>query len=172
MTPRGLAVGCVGAERAAAFRAKATAFEAARNRLGSLTVTPAAALAQGLRVNQDGQLRTALDLLAYPDVTVARLAAIWPELASLRSDVAEQLEIEARYRGYLDRQAGEVAAFRREEAMRFPEALDYGTLSGLSGELRQALERVRPSTLGAAARIPGMTPAALTLLYRHVRKAA
>ena len=105
-------------------------------------------------------------------MTVTRLAAIWPELASLRADVAEQLEIEARYRGYLDRQAAEVAAFRREEAMHLPDALDYGTLSGLSGELRQALERVRPSTLGAAARIPGMTPAALTLLYRHVRKAA
>ena len=76
-------------------------------------------------MNQDGQRRTALDLLAYPDVTVTRLAAIWPELASLRPDVAEQLEIEARYRGYLDRQAGEVAAFRREEAMQLPDALDY-----------------------------------------------
>src|SRR4051794_3565808 len=170
MTPRGLAVGCVAAERAAAFRAKAAALEAARNLLGSRTVTPAAALARGLRVNQDGQRRTALDLLAYPDVTVIRLAAIWPELASFRPDVAEQLEIEARYRGYLDRQAGEVAAFRREEAMHLPDALDYGTLSGLSGELRQALERVRPSTLGAAGRISGMTPAALPLLHPPVRQ--
>jgi len=103
---------------------------------------------------------------------VASLAAIWPELSEIRADVAEQLEIGARYRGYLDRQTAEVEAFRREEALRLSETLDYGSLGGLSGELRQALERTRPTTLGAAARIPGMTPAALTLLYRHVRKAA
>jgi tRNA uridine 5-carboxymethylaminomethyl modification enzyme len=140
--------------------------------LGELTLSPAAADAHGLRVNQDGRRRTALELLAYQGVTVARLAVAWPELHGLRADVAEQLEVEARYRGYLERQSAEVAAFRREEAMRLPDRLDYAGLSGLSGELRQVLDRVRPGTLGAAARIPGMTPAALTLLYRHVRKAA
>jgi tRNA uridine 5-carboxymethylaminomethyl modification enzyme len=103
---------------------------------------------------------------------VAGLTAIWPELREVRPDVAEQLEIEARYRGYLERQAAEVEAFRREEALRLSETIDYGALGGLSGELRQALERARPATLGAAARIPGMTPAALTLLFRHARKAA
>lgn len=90
----------------------------------------------------------------------------------MRADVAEQLEIEARYRGYLQRQEADIAAFRREEALALPSELDFAAMSGLSGELRHALQRVRPTTLGAAARIAGMTPAALTLLYRHARRAA
>lgn len=172
LTERGVRVGCVGSERATALRAKAEALAAARERLGELDLTPTAAAGHGLQISQDGQRRSALDLLAYPEVTVARLAGIWPELAGLRADVAEQLEIEARYRAYLQRQAAEIAAFRREECLRLPETLDYGRVGGLSAELRQALDRVRPVTLGAAARIPGMTPAALTQLYRHAKKAA
>jgi tRNA uridine 5-carboxymethylaminomethyl modification enzyme len=172
MTPLGLKVGCVDSTRARQFEAKVAALAAARVKLAEVTLTPQAAMAHGIRVNQDGQRRSGLGLLAYPGVTVASLTAIWPELGGVRPDVAEQLEIEARYRGYLERQAAEVEAFRREEAMRLSEWIDYGALGGLSGELRLALERARPATLGAAARIPGMTPAALTLLFRHVRKAA
>jgi len=172
LTPRGAAVGCVGPERAAWFAAKAAALAAARTQLGSLSLTASAARAQGLQVNQDGVRRSALELLALSGVGLPRLAAIWPELGTMRPDVAEQLEIEARYRGYLDRQTADIAAFRREEAMRLPADLDFARMAGLSGELRTALERTRPSTLGAAARMPGMTPAALTLLYRHARRAA
>jgi tRNA uridine 5-carboxymethylaminomethyl modification enzyme len=172
LTPMGVAAGCVGAGRAAAFRAKRAALAEARDLLGALSLTPTAAAAHGIRVNGDGRRRSALELLALPGVTVAGLAGVWPELGALRPDVAEQLEIEARYRGYLDRQAAEVRAFRREEALRLPEGIDYAALGGLSGELRQALDRVRPATLGAASRVPGMTPAALTLLYRHACRAA
>lgn len=172
LTGRGIAVGCVGPARAAAFRAKAAALAEARRLLGALGLSPTQAAARGLAVNQDGVRRSALELLAYPGVTVARLAGIWPELGALRADVAEQLEIEARYGGYLKRQAADIAAFRREEALHLPPDLDFATLGGLTTELREALTRVRPPTLGAAARIPGMTPAALTLLYRHAKKAA
>jgi tRNA uridine 5-carboxymethylaminomethyl modification enzyme len=172
LTPKGVAAGCVGAERVAVFRAKEAALAEARALLAGLGLTPTAAAAHGIRVNEDGRRRSALELLASPGVTVAALAAVWPVLGALRPDVAEQLEIEARYRGYLERQAAEVRAFRREEALRLPEGIDYPGLSGLSAELRQALDRVRPATLGAASRVPGMTPAALTLLYRHARRAA
>ena len=172
LTGRGTALGCVGAERARAFAAKAASLAAARRRLGELSLTPTAALAHGLRVNQDGARRTGLQLLELAGVEVRRLAAIWPELTGMRADVAEQLEIEARYRGYLERQAADVAVFRREESLSLPADLDFAGMSGLSGELRLALDRVRPTTLGAAARVPGMTPAALTLLYRHARRAA
>jgi tRNA uridine 5-carboxymethylaminomethyl modification enzyme len=172
MTPLGLKIGCIGSARARQFEAKFDAVAAARVKLAEVTLTPQAAMAHGIRVNQDGQRRSGLELLAYPGVTVASLTAIWPELGDIRPDVAEQLEIEARYRGYLERQTAEVEAFRREEALRLSEAIDYGALGGLSGELRLALERARPATLGAAARLPGMTPAALTLLFRHARKAA
>lgn len=172
LTGRGIAAGCVGAGRAGAFRAKEAALAAARRRLEDLTLTPRAAARLGVRVNQDGVRRSALELLAYPGIDVPRLAAIWPELAGLRADVAEQLAIGARYGGYLRRQAADIAAFRREEALALPPTLDFAALPGLTTELGQALARVQPATLGAAARIPGMTPAALTLLYRHAKKAA
>ena len=172
LTGRGIAVGSVGSARAAAFVAKRDALAAARRRLQELALTPRQAADHGLRVNQDGVRRTALELLEHPDIKLARLAAIWPELAPLRADVAEQLAIEARYGVYLRRQAADIAAFRREETLALPAGLDFAAMSGLTTELRQALGRVRPTTLGAAARIPGMTPAALTLLYRHAKNAA
>jgi tRNA uridine 5-carboxymethylaminomethyl modification enzyme len=172
LTQRGKAIGCIGPERARAFAAKSTALAYARDLLGSLNVTASAARAQGLQVNQDGQRRSGLELLALPGLDVARLAEIWPELGTMRADIAEQLEIEARYRGYLDRQSADIAAFRREEGMRLPPGLDFAQMGGLSGELKAVLERTRPTSLGAAARLPGMTPAALTLLYRHARRAA
>jgi tRNA uridine 5-carboxymethylaminomethyl modification enzyme len=172
LTGRGVALGCVGRARAVSFAAKADALSAARYHLGKLTLTSSEASAHGLRVRQDGVTRTAMDLLALPGVDVVRLAVVWPELAALRPDVAGQLETEARYRGYLDRQNADITAFRREESLRLPAELDFGRIGGLTTELRQALTRVQPTTLGAAARIPGITPAALTLLLRHVKRAA
>ncbi len=172
LTARGMALGCVGPERASAFRHKAEQLAATRTRLDELSLTPTAAVAHGLRVNQDGLRRTGHQLLELPGVSIASLAAVWPELAGVRADVAEQLEIEARYRGYLQRQEADIAAFRREEGLALPADLDFAGMSGLSGELRLTLQRVRPTTLGAAARLPGMTPAAMTLLYRHARRAA
>jgi tRNA uridine 5-carboxymethylaminomethyl modification enzyme len=172
LTARGTALGCVGPERATAFRNKAGQLATTRTHLDALSLTPTAAVAHGLRVNQDGLRRTGHQLLELPGVTIASLAAIWPELSGVRADVAEQLEIEARYRGYLQRQEADIAAFRREEGLALPADLDFAGMGGLSGELRLTLQRVRPTTLGAAARLPGMTPAAMTLLYRHARRAA
>ena len=118
LTGRGVAIGCVGRERAQSFTVKADALVTARRRLGELTLTPTAAAANGLQVRRDGVPRTAMDLLALSGVGMVRLALVWPELATLRADIAEQLEIEARYRGYLERQCADIAAFRREERLR------------------------------------------------------
>jgi tRNA uridine 5-carboxymethylaminomethyl modification enzyme len=170
LTPLGVSAGCVGTARRAAFSEKRAALTAARERTASLTLSPPALAACGIYVNQDGRMRSAADLLAYPEISVTRLAAIWPELADIRGDVAEQLEIDAVYRGYLDRQAADIAAYRRDESLTLPLDLDYGAIGGLSAEARQKLEQARPGTLGAAGRIPGVTPAALTALLRHVRR--
>ena len=144
---------------------------AARQRLGELSLTPAAASSHGLRVNQDGARRSALELLAYRGVTVGRLAAVWPELADLRADVAGQLETEARASRTSGgrRPTSTPSAARRASPCR---RTSTSPGSGLTTELRQALSRVRPTTVGAASRISGMTPAALVLLYRHARRAA
>jgi tRNA uridine 5-carboxymethylaminomethyl modification enzyme len=170
LTPQGQAWGCVGPGRGAAFATKATALAEARSRLAGLTATPAALKAAGLTVAQDGQRRSALELLAYGGIGLGELARLWPELAEIRADVALQLEIDGHYAGYLERQEADILAFRRDEALTLPADLDYGAVGGLSAECRSKLAALRPATLGQAGRIPGMTPAALTALLGHVRR--
>jgi tRNA uridine 5-carboxymethylaminomethyl modification enzyme len=121
-------------------------------------------------VNEDGVARNALQLLAYPGIDVTRLAAVWPELAALPAAIAEQLEIDARYAGYLERQERDIAAFRRDEALSLPADLDYAAIGGLSSEIRGKFGAARPATLGAASRIAGVTPAALVALLKHVKR--
>ena len=135
----------------------------------SLSLTPTEAGRHGLALNQDGQRRTAFELLAYPSIGFADLTKIWPQLAALPANVAEQLEIDAKYDVYLARQAADVASFRRDEDLALPDDLDYAALPGLSNEVKQRLHAVRPRTLGQAGRIDGVTPAALTLLLAHMR---
>src|SRR5690606_32514986 len=118
--------------------------------------------------NRDGQRRTAFELLSHPSLGIAELARIWPELAALSPKIAAQLETDAKYAVYLDRQAADIEAYRRDEGFALPEGLDYSALPGLSHELRQKLEALRPRTIGQAGRIDGITPAALTLLVAHV----
>ncbi|MBV8494881.1 MAG: FAD-dependent oxidoreductase, partial [Alphaproteobacteria bacterium] len=170
LTPIGLALGGVGLERAHAFAAKMAALDTARRLAAELRLSPTALRRHGLMVNADGIARSATELLAHPDVDVKRLAAIWPELGGIPADIAEQLEIDARYAGYLDRQARDIAAFRRDEALILPDGLDYGAVGGLSAEIRSKLAISRPATLGAAARISGVTPAALVALLQYVKR--
>jgi len=170
LTPHGIALGCVSSIRRQVYEHKAAALTAARELANRLKVTSTQAARAGLPVNQDGVTRSAATLLAYPDVSVARLSALWPELAALPPVVAEQLEIDARYAGYLERQNADITAFRRDEALHLPGDLDYTAIGGLSHEVREKLTRVRPATLGQAARISGVTPAALTALLAYVRR--
>ncbi|WP_114859332.1 tRNA uridine-5-carboxymethylaminomethyl(34) synthesis enzyme MnmG [Azospirillum brasilense] len=170
LTAKGLAIGCVGSARRDAFTAKAEALSAGRALVRALQATPAELQRQGIAVNQDGVRRTAADLLRYPDLDLATLARLWPELAAIPADVVEQLEIDGKYAGYLDRQEADIRAFRKDEALELPDDLDPDSIGSLSAEIRQKLRQARPATLGAAARIPGMTPAALVALLRHVKR--
>ncbi|ALJ33991.1 tRNA uridine-5-carboxymethylaminomethyl(34) synthesis enzyme MnmG [Azospirillum brasilense] len=170
LTPKGLSIGCVGSARRDVFTAKAEALSAGRTLVRALQATPAELQRQGIAVNQDGVRRTAADLLRYPDLDLATLARLWPELATIPADVVEQLEIDGKYAGYLDRQEADIRAFRKEEALELPDDLNPDSIGSLSAEIRQKLRQARPATLGAAARIPGMTPAALVALLRHVKR--
>jgi tRNA uridine 5-carboxymethylaminomethyl modification enzyme len=170
LTGRGLAIGCVGRQRAEHFARSQGLLRAARERLDSLTLTPREAARHGLDLNQDGVRRTAFQLLSYPAITLTHLAAIWPELRELPPMLAERLETDATYAVYLDRQAADIAAHRRDESVALPDNLDFMGLPGLSNEIRAKLDLVRPRTLGQAARIEGVTPAAITLLAAHSRK--
>lgn len=170
LTARGVALGVVGANRAAAFAAKAEALEAGRALLRARSLTPTEAGRHGLTLNRDGQRRSAYDLLAHAEVDIARLAGIWPELAAIAPAVAAALETEAHYAVYLPRQEADIAAFRKDEGLAIPATFDYAAVAGLSNEVRQKLERIRPATLGQAGRIDGVTPAALTLLLAHLKR--
>jgi tRNA uridine 5-carboxymethylaminomethyl modification enzyme len=170
LTEKGMAAGCVGSERIRRYRAKAAALTSARSFLGGLSLTPSEACRAGMQVNLDGVRRSALELLAIPGVTWATLAAIWPPVATIAPDIAEQIEIDALYAGYLERQAADIQAFRRDEDLTLPRDLDYAGIGGLSAEVRLKLDQARPTTLGAASRISGVTPAALTALLVHVKK--
>lgn len=171
LTPRGVDFGCVGAERASAFRARADRLARARALLERLSLTSSAARRHGLPINQDGQRRSAYALLSFPDVGFDQLRAIWPELAEIDAATAERVAIDARYAVYLDRQRADIDAYRRDERLALPDALDYGAIAGLSTELRSKLAFLRPRTIGQAQRIDGMTPAALTLLAARARRA-
>lgn len=169
LTALGAEIGCVSTERAARCVSKRAAIEAARNDLADLKVTSAQAAKLGMKVRQDGRVRSGLDLLAYPDVSMRDLAPLWPDAELLGEDVIEQIETDCRYAPYLARQEAEIEAFRREAALDLPDDLDYGAIGGLSTEAREKLDVARPATLAAAARIPGLTPASLTALLMHVR---
>jgi tRNA uridine 5-carboxymethylaminomethyl modification enzyme len=170
LTPRGLEIGCVGPDRARVFHVKQQALSEARARAAGLKLSPSALAKFGIGINQDGVLRSALDLLAYPEITWAKLVGLWPELAPVSDQIAEQLTIDARYAGYLARQREDIVAYRRDEALGLPGDLDYAAIGSLSNEVRQKLEAHRPATLGQAARISGVTSAALVALLKHVRR--
>jgi tRNA uridine 5-carboxymethylaminomethyl modification enzyme len=171
LTSIGIASGCVGSVRAAAFDAKLEALDAAKAAFTAASVTPNQAAAFGWALNRDGVRRTAFELLGHPEIGRERVLAVWPELAATRTDVTEQLEIESRYAGYLERQEQDVAAFRRDEALALPEDLPYDSIGSLSAEVVAKLKAASPATLGAAARISGVTPAAVTALLRYVKQA-
>ncbi|MCA3260704.1 MAG: tRNA uridine-5-carboxymethylaminomethyl(34) synthesis enzyme MnmG [Telmatospirillum sp.] len=172
LTDKGLAIGCVGAVRQMAWAKKASDLTAARELVTRLAESPSKLVKRGFAVNQDGVARTPLDLLALPGVDWAALGRAWPELAALPSAIATQIEIDALYRGYLIRQDADIRTFRQDEGLHLPLDLDYAALQALSTEVRQKLAQVRPATIGQAARISGVTPAALTLLLRYAKRAA
>jgi len=170
LTGKGIALGCVGPERAAFHRAKIAALDEARIMVRSLSVTPSEAARHGLSLRKDGQRRSAFELLAYRDIDITDLARIWPRFAEFDRKTAEQLEIDAKYDVYLDRQAADVDSYRRDANLAIPDDIDYETLPGLSNEARHKLQMHRPRTIEHAGRIDGITPAALTLLVAHLRR--
>jgi tRNA uridine 5-carboxymethylaminomethyl modification enzyme len=172
LTDKGLEIGCVQDARAALWAQKKAALEAGRELIHKLEATPNELEAKGVAVNKDGRRRTAFDLLRYPNIGWEALAEVWPELGQISPAIREQIEIDAGYAGYMERQEADIHAFRKEEALEIPDSLDYSKVGSLSNEVRQKLEQARPATLGAASRIPGVTPAAVIALLRHVKRRA
>ena len=176
LTPKGAEIGCVSDERLRAFDAKMEKIGAARDILSAWSLTPKEVNAGGITVNADGQRRSGLDLLAFPNVTFADLHAYDDRLRDVEPEVGEQIARDALYANYVRRQTQDVEAIKRDEAQVIPADFDYDVLNGLSNELKLKLNRARPATLGQAGRVDGMTPSAMTLilakLRQHNRKSA
>lgn len=170
LTPMGSTIGCVRQNRAEIFQRKMEQVSRGTDVLRNLELTPNEARDIGIEVSRDGGRRTALDLLTFPAVEVAQIAQIAPDYAALPVEIQAQIQVDALYARFSERQANDVQALRRDEAMQIPEDFDYAALSGLSGELLQKLKRIRPTSLAHAGKIEGMTPAALVLLLAHLKK--
>lgn len=168
LTGKGIAWGCVGGRRAVLHEERQRLLTEWRAQLENWSLTPTEAGRFGIALNRDGQRRTAFQLLSYPDITAENLQTVWPEIAGMPAWLRGRLETDAVYAVYLDRQVEDIAAFRRDEALALPVDMAFEAMPGLSGELRHKLSVVRPATLGQAARIEGITPAALAILAAHV----
>ncbi len=170
LTDKGIEIGCVGTVRALAHREKMAALDAAMAFAKSVSLTPNEAEKYGLALNRDGQRRSAFELLSYPSINLTQVTNIWPTIAEFGADIVQQVETNAKYSVYLERQTADLAAFRRDEILVLPDDLDYDVVTGLSNEARQKLSTSRPQTIGQAGRIDGLTPAALMLLAAHLRR--
>ncbi|MDA0661847.1 MAG: tRNA uridine-5-carboxymethylaminomethyl(34) synthesis enzyme MnmG [Proteobacteria bacterium] len=172
LSPIGAAIGCLSEIRLAAWHRKETALAEARDLARSLRASPNMLARHGIAVKADGVVRDVTTLLAFPDIDLDLLAGIWPALGSIAPDIAEQLTIDGRYSGYMARQDADILAYRRDDQLVLPSDLDYDSVGSLSTEVRQKLQAARPRTLGAAARISGVTPAATVALLRYVQRSA
>ncbi len=170
LTPRGDQIGCISAVRRNVFHVKQAALIEARHWASRTLMTPNEAQTHGIKVTQDGRKRTVLDFLSYPAIDAKKLSSIWPELSNLPDEIVEQLEFDALYSGYMDRQKADIATFQQDEKISLPAGFDYDAVVGLSNEVRQKLVEARPATIGQASRIEGVTPAALTLLLASLKR--
>ena len=170
LTQKGIDIGCVGSIRKIAFEKKLQLLSSSRNTLKELNVTPNQAKLSNININHDGVRRSAFELLTYPNVGFSDICRIWPELQELPKDIVEQIETEALYDGYLDKQEQDIIVFKREEELIIPNSIDYDSLPSLSTEIKNKLKSHKPHNIGAASRIQGMTPAAVITLIGHIKK--
>ncbi|MBN8827324.1 MAG: tRNA uridine-5-carboxymethylaminomethyl(34) synthesis enzyme MnmG [Sphingobacteriia bacterium] len=170
LTPKGLAIGCIGRERTEKFTAKMQKIENAINLLQSLTITPNKLVDFGININKDGVRKSAYDLLGYPNIDLEKVKTIWNDINQIENDIAKQVAIEAMYRPYLARQEADIKLFMQEENLEIPKNIEYREIKALSNEVIEKLSFHKPLTIGLARRIPGITPAALTALMVHIKK--
>jgi tRNA uridine 5-carboxymethylaminomethyl modification enzyme len=170
LTDRGIEIGCVGPDRQTAWGEKKTALATARELIETAKARPNDLRDAGLPAPRDGAVRSAADMLALDDIGFDRIISLWPELAAVPPPLRPQIEADCRYAGYIDRQQADIDALRRDEAITIPAELDYSLVGGLSAEARDVMRRLRPETIGQANRLPGLTPAAVVAVLRHLKR--
>ena len=170
LTPLGIEIGCVGHERQIFFDKKLKMIKDGFKLARSFKITPNKLLKKGIKINKDGKKRNIIELLSFTNITTTKLIKILPELENLNKDVIEQIEIEAKYSGYLDRQRADISDFKKEEGLKIPKNINYNYVGSLSNEIIEKLSKITPPTLGAASRVSGVTPAAIIAILRYIKK--
>jgi tRNA uridine 5-carboxymethylaminomethyl modification enzyme len=170
LTAKGIAINCVSTIRKLAFEKKLEALKVLRETLHQLSITPNQAKGFAIDLNHDGVRRTAFELLTYPHIKFSDVCRVWDDLQNTPLEIVEQIEIEAMYSGYLERQQQDIEAFKRDDGLLIPDSLNYENLPSLSTEIKNKLIYHKPPTIGAASNIQGMTPAALMVLISNIRK--
>ena len=170
LTEKGIAIGCVRSARQTAWHAKRKALSAAQVTLADLQASGKALEAAGLPKPRDGGKRSAADMLGLECITIERLTPLWPELADIEPLYRAQLEADYRYAGYVARQKADIDALRRDEATLIPDDIDFSVIGGLSAEAQDVLKQRQPETIGQANRLPGLTPASVVAVLRHIRR--
>ena len=170
LTEKGYDIGVVGEPRYTVFKAKKANIDHYRYLTQSLTTKYSELEKTDIKVKQDGTKRTAYNIMSYDDVSRETINQLWPELAEMPDDVYEQIEIEARYSGYIKRQMADIEVFKKDEKLKIREDIDYSKIGSLSHEMVQKLSKVKPATIGEASRIPGVTPAAITAILGYIKK--
>ena len=170
LTPLGIDIGCVDIDRQREFEKKSRRIKEGFMFVKNHKFSPDALLKKGIKINKDGKKRNIIDLLSFSNITTTKLKKILPELSDLEDDVIEQIEIEAKYAGYLDRQRMDIQDFEKEESLTIPKSTNYKLVGSLSNEIVEKLSKIKPATLGAASRISGVTPAATIALLRYIKK--
>ena len=170
LTPLGIDIGCIGNDRQRFYEKKSTRIKEGFNFVKGHKFSPDALLKKGIKINKDGKKRNIIELLSFSNITTSKLKKIIPELNNLAEDVIEQIEIEAKYTGYLDRQRMDISDFQKEESLLIPKSTNYKLVGSLSNEIVEKLSKIKPPTLGAASRISGVTPAATIALLRYLKK--
>ena len=172
LTGRGLAIGCIGSARAAHYRAEEASFRSALERARREVFTSSELRRHGFAIRADGASRSVFDLLGQPDLGDERLESLAPWLRELPARLRHTIAGDALYSGYLHRQDSDIAVYRRQDEALLPEGFDFSAIGGLSTEILEKLRATQPRSIGAAARIQGMTPAALGALMAHARRSS
>ncbi len=170
LTAKGFGVGCVSEQRYAVFKDKKQQIEAFREKAEQLKISPNELENFGVVTKKDGVKRSCFNTMSYPSVSRETISAIWPELTVIPDEIYEQVEIEAKYAGYIKRQQADIEVFKKDENLHIKDNIDYAKIGGLSREMVAKLSKVKPSTIGEASRIPGVTPAAITAILGHLKK--
>ena len=170
ITPLGINIGCVSSERQNSFENKMIKIKDGFSLAKSFQISPDALLKKGIKINKDGKKRNIIDLFSFSNITTNKLKKILPELAKLSKDVIEQIEIEAKYSGYLERQREDILDFKKDENLKIPKNINYKNVGSLSNEIIEKLSKIKPPTLGAASRVSGVTPPAVIAILRYIKK--